>query len=75
MGREEALLYDFFAQLQRSRTVDDATYAAAVAAFGEAGVVDLIGAVGYYTTLAMLMNVARTPLPAGHAPALPPLSR
>jgi 4-carboxymuconolactone decarboxylase len=75
MGPEEALLYDFFAELQRSRTVGDATYAAAVAAFGEAGVVDLIGAVGYYTTLAMLMNVARTPLPAGHAPVLPALAR
>ena len=34
----------------------------------EEGVVDLTGVVGYYAMIAMLMNVARTPLPDGVEP-------
>ena len=75
MGRHETVMYDFFVELQRSRTVSDAAYAAAIDAFGEQGVIDLIGAIGYYTTLAMIMNVARTPLPPGKSPVLPPVPR
>ena len=29
--------------------------------FGEQGIIDLIGINGYYSLLAMMMNVARTP--------------
>jgi len=75
MDREETLIHEFIAELRQSHTVSDATYAAAVAAFGERGLIDLLGAIGYYTTLAMIMNVAHTPLPAGRTPVLPPLSR
>jgi 4-carboxymuconolactone decarboxylase len=75
MAPEEALLYGFFMELQQTRGMTDATYADAVAAFGEQGVIDLVGIIGYYTTLAMIMNVARTPLPADKAPVLRPLAR
>lgn len=75
LAGDEALLYDFFFELQRTRTVSDETYAAAVAALGEQGVVDLVALIGYYSTLAMIMNVARTPLPEGRSPALPSLPR
>jgi 4-carboxymuconolactone decarboxylase len=75
MGREETLIYEFFAELQRSKSVSDTTYAAAVDALGEQGVIDLVGAIGYYTTLAMIMNVARTPLPPGKTRVLPALPR
>jgi 4-carboxymuconolactone decarboxylase len=75
MAGDEALVYDFFVELRRSQTVSDVTYASAVAAFDEQGVVDLVGAVGYYTMLAMLMNVARTPLPEGAARVLAALPR
>ena len=34
------------------------------ALFGERGVIDLTGLCGYYSFLAMMMNVARTPAPA-----------
>ena len=37
----------------------------AIAQFGEQGVIDTVGIVGYYTFLAMVMNTARTPLPGG----------
>jgi 4-carboxymuconolactone decarboxylase len=73
MSREEALVCDFYSELQRSHAVSDATYAAAVDVFGEQGVIDLVGLVGYYSLLAMLMNVARTPLPDGADPTLPRL--
>ena len=72
---DEALLYEFFMELQRRRSVSDQTYEAAVSAFGEQGVVDLVALIGYYTTLAMLMNIARTPLPEGKTAVLPALPR
>jgi len=51
--------------LQHNQSVSDATYARAVSKFGEQGVIDTTALVGYYTTLAMIMNVARSPLPQG----------
>ena len=41
--------------------MSDATYARALKAFGEQGVVDTIGITGYYSLLAMVLNTARTP--------------
>jgi 4-carboxymuconolactone decarboxylase len=58
MDAAESLVYDVFTELYRDHAVTDATYAAAVNAFGEQGVVDLIAIIGYYTTLAMVLNVA-----------------
>jgi len=40
-----------------------------VQAFGESGVVDLVGITGYYSFLAVILNAARTPPPVG-APLL-----
>ena len=60
--------YDFSTELNDARGVSDATYARTVAAFGEQGMMDLIGVNGYYAFIAMVLNVARTPLPAGHEP-------
>jgi 4-carboxymuconolactone decarboxylase len=73
-GDEEAL-YVLFDEVQRNQGVGDATYARAVAAVGEQGVVDAIGIMGYYTMLAMVMNTARTPLPPGVKPPLAALAR
>jgi 4-carboxymuconolactone decarboxylase len=75
MADDEAALYDFCIELQRNRGVSDATYARAVAKFGEQGVVDAIGLSGWYTLVAMVLNTARTPLPADAAPALAPFPR
>ena len=71
MLADEALVYEFCQQLHQLQRVDDATYAAALAAFGEHGVVDLMGINGYYTFLAMVMNAAQTAAPAGAAVPLP----
>ena len=75
MADDEAALYDFCIELHRNHGVSDATYARAVAKFGEQGVVDAIGLSGWYTLVAMVLNTARTPLPADAAPALAPFPR
>ena len=68
---DEAVVYDFCLELQRTRRVSDRVYADALALFGEQGVVDLMGVNGYYTFLAMVMNTARTAAPASSAAPLP----
>jgi 4-carboxymuconolactone decarboxylase len=75
MADDEAALYDFCIELHRNRSVSDATYARALAAFGEQGIVDIVGLQGWYTLVAMTLNTARVPLPAGVTPALAPFPR
>lgn len=65
MSADEATIYEFCTQLHRTQAVDDATYAAALEMLGIGGIVDLCGICGYYSMLAMVMNVARTQLPEG----------
>ena len=60
-------------ELLDTRQVSDATYKSATEKFGEQGVMDLIGVTGYYTLVAMVLNVDRTPIPDGGKPPLPPL--
>lgn len=73
MAEDEEILYDFLTELFANKGVSDATYAKTLAKFGEELLVDICGNVGYYTMLAMLMNVARTPVPEGAPPPLVPL--
>ncbi|MFN7915476.1 MAG: hypothetical protein U0Q55_09055 [Vicinamibacterales bacterium] len=75
MADDEDVLYTFCDELHRNKSISDATYARAVKAFGEQGVIDILGISGYYTTLAMVLNTARTPVPAGHTPGLQPFPR
>ena len=72
---DEAILYDFCLELQRNQGVSDSTYERAVVRFGEQGVIDTVGIVGYYTMLAMVLNATRTPLPAGTPLPLLPFPR
>jgi 4-carboxymuconolactone decarboxylase len=70
MKQDEEIVYELLTETLHNKSVSDATYARAVAKFGEAGVVDLAGLAGYYLMLAMIMNMARTALPAGKSPQL-----
>lgn len=67
MSAEEEVLYDFCSEMLDSDThqVTDATFDAAIEAFGERGVVDIVGTVGYYGLVSMLLNVDEYPLPDG----------
>jgi 4-carboxymuconolactone decarboxylase len=67
MQVEEAIIYNFSTELQFNKRVSDATYKAVVDKFGEQGVMDLIGVNGYYTLIAMVLAVDRTPIPGGGA--------
>ena len=71
MSSEEELVYDFCTELHSNQSVSDATYARALALYGEQGTIDMVSVNGYYTFLAMVVNVARTALPKGSAPGLP----
>jgi 4-carboxymuconolactone decarboxylase len=62
MARDEETLWDFLTELSQSKGVSDPTYERAVEMFAEAGIIDIMGIVGYYTTLGMIMNVGRTPM-------------
>lgn len=70
LSPEQAAAYAMMDELKRTRTVSDGTYAQAVGALGEQGVVDLSGLYGYYTLLAMTLNTAHTAIDAS-APVLP----
>ena len=73
MSDPEAAVHDFCKELHEKKAVSDANYARVVKHFGETGAVDLIGVVGYYTLVSMILNVDRVPLPGGAAAPLPPL--
>jgi 4-carboxymuconolactone decarboxylase len=75
MADDEEILYDLCTELQQNQSVSDATYARALAKFGEPGIVEAASLQGYYAMLAMVMNTARTPLPAGARPPLSPFPR
>lgn len=61
MTDDEDMIYNFVSELLENRSVSDPTYARVLAKFGERGVVDTTGLVGYYATLAGILNVARSP--------------
>jgi 4-carboxymuconolactone decarboxylase len=72
MSSDEAIVYDFSTELLRLQNVSDTTYAKAVERFAEQGVIDMIGVAGYYSFLSMMMNTARTAVPAeSEVPPLP----
>ncbi len=64
LSAPEQAAYDFLIELSAQKAVGDEAYARALQAFGEAGVIELIGFAGYYALLAMTMNVAQTPAEA-----------
>jgi 4-carboxymuconolactone decarboxylase len=64
----DALGYEFVRQLLHADRVDDVTYARAMGAFGERGVVDLVLLIGLYLTVSALVNVFEVPVPAGDPP-------
>ena len=70
MQPDEQALHTFETELLERHEVSDATFKAASDAFGERGIVDLIGLMGYYHIVSMVLNVDRYPLPDGAKPEL-----
>ena len=71
LDADEAAAWDLLTQLLDLRQVGETAWAAARAAFGEEGVVELIAFGGYYSLLAMVMNAARTPAEPAEVPLKP----
>ena len=74
MQPDEEAIYNFATELLDTKQVSDATFAAAKEKFGERGVVDLVGVLGYYSFVSMVLNVDRYPVAPGVTPELKPLN-
>jgi len=62
--KDERAIHDFIKELHKTRRVSDRTYARVHTVLGDTGMIEFVGIVGYYTLVAMLLDVFRVPLPA-----------
>ena len=67
-------IFDFADELNRRKTVSEATYRRVLERWKEIGVVELTALVGYYTMVAMTLNAHEIPLPEGAAPPFEPVA-
>lgn len=65
-------VYDYAIALTETRTVPLPVHQATLAALGEAGTVELVGVLGYYTLVSMTLNAFDIGLPEGETPELLP---
>jgi 4-carboxymuconolactone decarboxylase len=70
MDAAETAIYNFSTELLNTKHVSDAVFKAAIDKFGERGVVDLMGVIGWYQFVSSMLNVDRYPLPEGAKPEL-----
>jgi 4-carboxymuconolactone decarboxylase len=68
---DEQVLYAFATQILRDHFVDQATFDAALSTWGEAGLVDIIGCLGNFSMLAMLLNTFQVDLKPGDTEPFP----
>jgi 4-carboxymuconolactone decarboxylase len=61
MAQDEEIAYELCDELFRTHGVCETTYRRAIAQFGERSVIELVGLIGYFSTVSMVMNVAHTP--------------
>ena len=71
LSDDELAVVRFAQELNRLKSVTDATYANALARLGERTVMELTALVGYYTMVAMTLNAHEIPLPEGVQAAFP----
>jgi 4-carboxymuconolactone decarboxylase len=74
MSPDEEIVYNFTSELLKKKHVSDATFERAKARFGTQGVVDMAGIAGYYTFLAMQLNMANYQTVVKDGKKLPPLA-
>lgn len=65
--RDELAVYDFVKELNKTKRVSDPVYKKVQKLLGDQGTVELVGILGYYTTVSMLLNTFRAPLPEGES--------
>ncbi len=64
------VVYDYATALHTGHRVPQALHDEAVRLLGEAGVVELVGLLGYYTLISMTLNAFAIGLPEGEQPEL-----
>ena len=65
MDAQEAAIWQFAKELLQTQRVSEPTFAKAKELFGQNGVVDLVGVMGYYGLVSMTLNTFQVPLPDG----------
>jgi 4-carboxymuconolactone decarboxylase len=61
----EMAIYDFVKELYAKKRVSTPTYNRVKKVLGDAGVVELVGILGYYAMVSMTLNTFKAPLPQG----------
>jgi 4-carboxymuconolactone decarboxylase len=74
MKDDEAALYDLAMGLYRDKKVSDDIYRAAQQKFGERGIMDIIGLIGYYDLVSMTLITMQAEAPNDSVPPLPALA-
>lgn len=67
-AKDERAIFDFIAELYKRKRVSDRNFKRVQAVLGDRGIVELVGIMGYYATVSMVLNVFNVPLPDGTAP-------
>ena len=66
-AKDERAIYDFIHDLYATRRVSDKNFKRVRDILGEAATIELVGILGYYVLISMILNVFRMPLPEGEA--------
>jgi 4-carboxymuconolactone decarboxylase len=67
-AKDERAIFDFVQELYKKRRVSERNYKRVQGILGDKGAVELVGILGYYTAVSMILNVFNVPLPEGTAP-------
>jgi 4-carboxymuconolactone decarboxylase len=72
---DQTALYDFCTEMYRDRNLSDASFKTAVDNFGERGIMDVIGIIGYCDLVSISLIVQKTTGKPGDERPLLPLTR
>ena len=67
-AKDERAIFDLVHELYKRRRVSERTYKRAHTFLGDKGMVELVGILGYYSAVSMVLNVFNVPLPEGAKP-------
>jgi len=69
--KDEMAIYAFVTELYAKRRVSTPTFNQVKKILGDAGTVELVGTLGYYALVSMLLDTFKAPLPEGVKPGFP----
>jgi 4-carboxymuconolactone decarboxylase len=65
--KDERAIYDFVHELYKTKRVSDRTFKRVADVLGETATIELVGILGYYVLISMILNVFRMSPPEGEA--------